>query len=157
VKVFLDVGAHLGETLEAALDPRYAFDRIYCFEPAQTCRAQLEAYERLIYDAMSGDHTLFSTAESIEKSLGEVDTAPGGPAAGQALPARILGAECDPPVDCAQRVATAIRTRLARVVTATTRGVSRQRADLADYCAPPVSRPFSAEVGADLGPLRVAS
>ena len=26
----------------------------------------LEAYERLIYDAMSGDHTLFSTAEGIE-------------------------------------------------------------------------------------------
>jgi glucose-6-phosphate 1-dehydrogenase len=27
----------------------------------------LEAYERLIYDAMSGDHTLFSTAEGIER------------------------------------------------------------------------------------------
>jgi glucose-6-phosphate 1-dehydrogenase len=27
----------------------------------------LEAYERLIYDAMSGDHTLFTTAEGIEK------------------------------------------------------------------------------------------
>ena len=27
----------------------------------------LEAYERLIYDAMTGDHTLFTTAEGIER------------------------------------------------------------------------------------------
>jgi glucose-6-phosphate 1-dehydrogenase len=27
----------------------------------------LEAYERLIYDAMSGDHTLFTSAEGIER------------------------------------------------------------------------------------------
>ncbi len=27
----------------------------------------LEAYERLIYDAMSGDHTLFTTADGIER------------------------------------------------------------------------------------------
>jgi glucose-6-phosphate 1-dehydrogenase len=27
----------------------------------------LEAYERLIYDAMVGDHTLFTTAEGIER------------------------------------------------------------------------------------------
>jgi glucose-6-phosphate 1-dehydrogenase len=33
----------------------------------------LEAYERLIYDAMSGDHTLFNTAEGIER-LWEVAT-----------------------------------------------------------------------------------
>jgi glucose-6-phosphate 1-dehydrogenase len=33
----------------------------------------LEAYERLIHDAMSGDHTLFSTAEGIER-LWEVST-----------------------------------------------------------------------------------
>jgi glucose-6-phosphate 1-dehydrogenase len=29
--------------------------------------AALEAYERLIYDAMRGDHTLFNTAEGIER------------------------------------------------------------------------------------------
>ncbi|HZA77161.1 MAG TPA: glucose-6-phosphate dehydrogenase [Acidimicrobiales bacterium] len=34
----------------------------------------LEAYERLIYDAMSGDHTLFTTAEGIER-LWDVSTA----------------------------------------------------------------------------------
>ena len=33
----------------------------------------LEAYERLIHDAMSGDHTLFTTAEGIER-LWEVST-----------------------------------------------------------------------------------
>ncbi len=27
----------------------------------------LEAYERLIHDAMAGDHTLFTTAEGIER------------------------------------------------------------------------------------------
>jgi glucose-6-phosphate 1-dehydrogenase len=40
----------------------------------------LEAYERLIYDAMSGDHTLFSTAEGIEslweKSIPLLDDPP---------------------------------------------------------------------------------
>ncbi len=33
----------------------------------------LEAYERLIHDAMMGDHTLFNTAEGIER-LWEVAT-----------------------------------------------------------------------------------
>ena len=33
----------------------------------------LEAYERLIHDAMVGDHTLFNTAEGIER-LWEVST-----------------------------------------------------------------------------------
>jgi glucose-6-phosphate 1-dehydrogenase len=33
----------------------------------------LEAYERLIHDAMSGDHTLFTTAEGIDR-LWEVST-----------------------------------------------------------------------------------
>ena len=37
MKVFLDVGAHVGSTLMAVRDPKYAFDRIYCFEPASSC------------------------------------------------------------------------------------------------------------------------
>lgn len=36
-RVFLDVGAHLGETLEEAVKPRWRFDRIWCFEPAAVC------------------------------------------------------------------------------------------------------------------------
>jgi hypothetical protein len=43
VKVFLDVGAHEGESLNAVRDPKYAFDLIYCFEPASSCWPALEA------------------------------------------------------------------------------------------------------------------
>jgi len=43
VKVFLDVGAHEGWTLHAVRDPKYAFDRIYCFEPASSCWPALES------------------------------------------------------------------------------------------------------------------
>jgi FkbM family methyltransferase len=42
VKVFLDVGAHVGESLNAVRDPKYGFDRIYCFEPAAACWPALE-------------------------------------------------------------------------------------------------------------------
>jgi len=34
MRIFLDVGGHHGETLDVALDPRWGFDKIYCFEPA---------------------------------------------------------------------------------------------------------------------------
>lgn len=37
MKVFIDVGGHIGQTLEAVIDPIYAFDKIYCFEPAKIC------------------------------------------------------------------------------------------------------------------------
>ena len=43
VKVFLDVGAHEGSSLHAVRDPKYGFDRIYCFEPAGSCWPALEA------------------------------------------------------------------------------------------------------------------
>lgn len=42
MKVFLDVGAHVGETLKPALDPRYRFERIVCFEPVEACCTSLE-------------------------------------------------------------------------------------------------------------------
>ena len=41
MKIFLDVGAHEGETLPAVLDPRFGFDRIVCFEPASGCWPRL--------------------------------------------------------------------------------------------------------------------
>ena len=41
MRVFLDVGAHVGESLLPAMDPRYRFDRIVCFEPVQACCAVL--------------------------------------------------------------------------------------------------------------------
>ena len=34
---------------------------------AEWRRRRLEAYERLIRDAMAGDHTLFTTADGIER------------------------------------------------------------------------------------------
>jgi glucose-6-phosphate 1-dehydrogenase len=48
----------------------------------------LEAYERLILDAMRGDHTLFNTAEGIESSWERSETTARRPAAGQDVPAR---------------------------------------------------------------------
>jgi FkbM family methyltransferase len=36
-KIFLDVGAHMGETLSVVVEPRWGFDRIYAFEPAPEC------------------------------------------------------------------------------------------------------------------------
>jgi len=33
-KVFLDIGAHLGETLSEIRKEQYGFDRIVCFEPS---------------------------------------------------------------------------------------------------------------------------
>ena len=43
-KVFLDVGAHTGETLRAVVDPRYRFDRIVCFEPSSWCLERLARF-----------------------------------------------------------------------------------------------------------------
>ena len=37
MKIFLDVGAHTGETLQAVLNPKYKFDKIVCFEPVEAC------------------------------------------------------------------------------------------------------------------------
>ncbi|MGQ0587826.1 MAG: FkbM family methyltransferase [Gammaproteobacteria bacterium] len=36
-KIFLDVGGYHGESSRAALDPRFGFDRVYCFEPVRAC------------------------------------------------------------------------------------------------------------------------
>jgi FkbM family methyltransferase len=42
-RVFLDIGAHTGETLAEVSRPLYGFDRIVCFEPSPRCFAALEA------------------------------------------------------------------------------------------------------------------
>jgi FkbM family methyltransferase len=76
MKVFLDVGAHDGGSLHAVRDPKFGFERIYCFEPASTCWPALEAVhderlavcrfglwnqtcERALYDPGSGGASLF--------------------------------------------------------------------------------------------------
>ena len=43
MRVFLDVGANTGQSLAAALDPEFRFDRIVCFEPASACWPRLKA------------------------------------------------------------------------------------------------------------------
>ena len=45
-RVFLDIGAHTGETLRAVMDPRYRFDRIYCFEPVAACVQRMRRMRR---------------------------------------------------------------------------------------------------------------
>jgi FkbM family methyltransferase len=43
MRVFLDVGGHLGETLAEVVHPRWRFDRIVVFEPSSRCWPALEA------------------------------------------------------------------------------------------------------------------
>jgi len=74
----------------------------------------LEAYERLILDAMRGDHTLFTTADGIESLWERSIPAARGPAAGQAVRARHVGPERHPPADRPARLAAAVRADVAR-------------------------------------------
>jgi FkbM family methyltransferase len=43
MRIFLDVGAHIGQTARAVLEPRYRFDRVVCFEPAEACWSEIAA------------------------------------------------------------------------------------------------------------------
>ncbi|WP_200422221.1 FkbM family methyltransferase [Streptomyces sp. Y2F8-2] len=68
MRIFLDVGGHYGETLDVALDPRWAFDRIYCFEPAESCRRILRGFRDTRLDIVpaglsnrTGKTTLYGT------------------------------------------------------------------------------------------------
>ena len=73
----------------------------------------LEAYERLIHDAMVGDHTLFNTAEGIER-LWELSTPLlEKPAAGPALRPGIVGTGSIQRAHRTAEVAPALRARLA--------------------------------------------
>jgi FkbM family methyltransferase len=88
VKIFLDVGAHAGWTLMAVRDPKYRFDRIYCFEPASACWQALERLAdrrvticrfglwntttaRPLYDAGSRSASLY--ADKFEDARAEED------------------------------------------------------------------------------------
>jgi len=37
MKIFLDVGAHIGQTTKIALEEKYGFDKVFCFEPVAEC------------------------------------------------------------------------------------------------------------------------
>lgn len=41
MKIFLDVGAHEGQTLISVLDPKYSFDKIFVFEPVEKLHVKL--------------------------------------------------------------------------------------------------------------------
>jgi len=41
MKIFLDVGAHEGQSLLSIQEPKYAFDIIYCFEPVKKLHTKL--------------------------------------------------------------------------------------------------------------------
>lgn len=44
MKIFVDIGAHYGETLHVALDPKWGFDRVFSLEPASACQATLRRF-----------------------------------------------------------------------------------------------------------------
>lgn len=46
-KIFLDVGGYHGESARAGLDPRFGFDKVYCFEPV---RASWERIKGTLHD-----------------------------------------------------------------------------------------------------------
>lgn len=43
MKVFLDVGANTGQSLIAAMEPEFGFDRLVCFEPVKSCLPKIKA------------------------------------------------------------------------------------------------------------------
>jgi len=49
-RVFLDVGGHTGESVSAALDQRWGFERIWTFEPTTRC---VEILERIADDRLT--------------------------------------------------------------------------------------------------------
>lgn len=44
MRIFLDVGAHYGETLDVALNPKWGFHTVHCFEPASSLVYLLEKF-----------------------------------------------------------------------------------------------------------------
>ena len=45
MKIFIDVGAHYGETIEEVIKKKYNFDLIYAFEPSKKCLHKLKKYK----------------------------------------------------------------------------------------------------------------
>lgn len=67
-RIFIDVGAHYGETLAAALDPVWGFDRVICLEPSSACYRVLKRIKdsRVTVDIVAlsnrtGTATLYGT------------------------------------------------------------------------------------------------
>lgn len=65
MRIFVDVGAHYGETLAVALDPKWGFDRVYSLEPSSACFRVLARHrdprlvcERIALSSRNGTATL---------------------------------------------------------------------------------------------------
>jgi FkbM family methyltransferase len=88
-RLFLDVGAHTGQTVDAVRDPVFAFDRIVCFEPARRSqevlariadgRIQVEPFglwketcEREIFEPGRKGASIFSDKNRIDAAAKEV-------------------------------------------------------------------------------------
>jgi FkbM family methyltransferase len=72
MRVFLDIGAHTGETLDEVLKEKYAFDRVVCFEPSETCLSSLNEYaqrdsrveiQQIGLSNANGEETLYNPGE----------------------------------------------------------------------------------------------
>lgn len=68
MRVFIDVGAHYGETLDVALNPTWGFDRIHLIEPASACQPLLLQFRDpritihpLAIGAKNGNASLYGT------------------------------------------------------------------------------------------------
>ena len=74
----------------------------------------LEAYERLIHDAMMRRPHAVHHVGGHRAVVGAVDPAAGEPAPGPALRFRLLGAQRHPPADRSLRLAPPVRTGVAK-------------------------------------------
>lgn len=73
-KVFLDVGAHHGETVREALDPRYDFDLVVAFEPSSKCLIEPHPklrIERVALSDHSGRAQLFAPSTHSASLFGD--------------------------------------------------------------------------------------
>jgi len=66
MKIFLDVGAHIGQTLDVVIDPIYKFDLIHCFEPSFACCNQLTS---LYHDPRIVVHNFGLLNEKCQRTL----------------------------------------------------------------------------------------
>lgn len=78
MRVFLDVGAHEGQTLEEVLEPEYGFDEVHAFEPMPAQHARLVALYgafpavylyRLGLAGETGIRYLYGTNADMEASI----------------------------------------------------------------------------------------
>lgn len=79
--IFLDIGAHYGETLDEVLSPRWRFDLVYAFEPDPDAVARIEAkFAQAIVDGR-----LIIVPAALSNRDGEADLFGGNEGGGASL------------------------------------------------------------------------